>query len=141
MIEDHILKGRCLCGAVTVTVPAPDRKLRACHCDMCQQHTSGIYFSILTDQEGMEVTGPATTFRSSHWAERAFCSTCGSTLWYGTVDDGARHLSAGLFPNAGNGKLVIEFYSDERPDGYKLGGDQRRLNREETIALFTGEET
>jgi len=138
-VTDRI-EGSCLCGAVNISVAAPTPKLRACHCEMCRKLTSGIFFSLLTDQDGMEVTGPAATFRSSDWAERGFCSTCGSVLWYGTVHDGARYLSAGLFPEAAGGDLVIEFYEDHKPKGYALTGTHQKLTRDETIALFTGGE-
>jgi hypothetical protein len=103
---------------------------------MCRQHTSGMFISIDTGQEGMEITGPARSFRSSDWAERGFCESCGSTLWYGTVHEGARHLAAGLFANAGDGTMKLEFFADRCPSGYRLAGDHKRLSTEETIALF-----
>lgn len=132
------LKGQCLCGAVQVTARAADRpRLRACHCDMCRRHTSGMFVSI--EATDAEITGPARSYRSSDWAERGFCDTCGSTLWYGTTADGARHLAAGLFDDAGHGEMKIEFFADKCPHGYALTGDHRRMSTQETIAMFTGE--
>ena len=75
---------------------------------------------------------------ASDWAERGFCATCGSTLWYGSVADGVRHLSAGLFPDAGGGQMKIEFFADRCPNGYALTGDHRRLTTAETEAMFGG---
>lgn len=132
------LKGQCLCGAVTVQALTAKPRLRACHCDMCRQHTSSMFISIDTEQDGMTIEGPAKSFRSSDWAERGFCETCGSTLWYGTVHDGARHLSAGLFEGAAGGEMKLEFFADQCPHGYGLKGDHRRLSTEETIAMFEG---
>ena len=130
------IKGRCLCGAVTVTATLSRPMLRACHCDMCRLHTSGAFFSIAADPDSIEVSGPAQTYRSSDWAERGFCPTCGSTLWYGTVHDGARHLSAGLFDNAGGAPLKLEFFADKCPQGYALAGDHRKMTTQETLAMF-----
>lgn len=131
------IEGRCLCGAVTVTAEAADvPRLRACHCDMCRRHTSGMFVSIETGPA--EITGPARVFKSSDWAERGFCETCGSTLWYGTLGDGARHLAAGLFDDAGHGQMKIEFFADMCPQGYGLKGAHRRLTTAETEAMFTG---
>ncbi len=132
------IKGQCLCGAVNVTAQTDDPKLRACHCDMCRQHTSGAFFSIKTVPGSEIVEGPVQTYRSSEWAERGFCPTCGSTLWYGTVADKARNFAAGLFPNAGGAPLVIEFFADQCPQGYALSGTHKKLTADETIALFTG---
>lgn len=132
------IEGQCLCGAVRVTARTADPRLRACHCDMCRRHTSGMFISIDTEQESLEITGPARSFRSSDWAERGFCETCGATLWYGTVHDGARHLAAGLFDNAGGGRMTLEFFADRCPLGYRLAGDHKRLSSAETIAMFSG---
>ncbi len=134
------IEGHCLCGAVTVRAEIDSPVLRACHCDMCRQHTSGAFFSIKTVPGSEVVSGPAKSYRSSEWAERGFCEVCGSTLWYGTVADKSRHFSAGLFQNAAGAPLVIEFFEDNVPDGYTLAGDHRKLTTAETIGLFTGED-
>lgn len=134
------LEGRCLCGAVTVksTMTTPD--LRACHCDMCRRQNSGAFVSVSNDVQDVQATGPVEVYRSSEWAERAFCRTCGSTLWYGTTHDGARNLSAGLFENAAGGTLKMEFFADNCPQGYAFAGDHKKLTASETIALFAPEE-
>lgn len=134
------IKGNCLCGAVTVTAEVDTPVLRACHCEMCRQHTSGAFVSIKTTPGSVVADGPAKSYRSSDWAERGFCETCGSTLWYGTVADQVRHPSAGLFENAAGAPLVIEFFEDNSPDGYAFAGDHRKLTSSETIKLFTGED-
>lgn len=137
MTETTIIHGRCLCGAVTVEAKTANPRLRACHCDMCRRHTSSMFISIDTDQSGMKIKGPAQTYKSSQWASRGFCGTCGSTLWYGTLHDGARHLAAGLFENAAGGDMKLEFFSDMCPQGYGLKGGHRRLSTSETIAMFS----
>lgn len=128
-------QGQCLCGAVSVTAKVGHR-VRACHCGMCRRHTSGAFFSVETDPESVTVTGPAATYQSSDWAERGFCGTCGSTLWYRTTHDDVRNLAAGLFDNAADGTLAIEFFADRCPQGYALAGDHQKLSTQETIALF-----
>jgi len=129
-------KGQCLCGAVQVTASVDNPRLRACHCDMCRRHTSGAFFSLETVAGSITVTGPAQSYKSSDWAERGFCGTCGSTLWYGMQHDGSRNLAAGLFENAGGGILKIEVFADKCPQGYALSGDQKKMTTTETIALF-----
>jgi hypothetical protein len=95
-----------------------------------------MFVSLETVPESIAVDGPVKVFDSSDWANRAFCETCGSTLWYGTKHDGAKNLAAGLFPNAGGGVLKVEFFADKCPQGYALAGDHRKMTTEETIALF-----
>lgn len=134
-MDAEVTQGHCLCGAVTVTAKI-GKRVRACHCDMCRRHTSGAFFSVEALQDSITVTGPATSYRSSEWAERGFCAKCGSTLWYSTVHDGVRNLAAGLYENAADGTLDIEFFADRCPQGYALAGDHQKLSTQETIALF-----
>jgi hypothetical protein len=115
-----------------------DPVMRACHCDMCRRHTSSMFMSI--PAENIVFSGPVKTFQSSDWAERGFCGTCGSTLWYGTTDDGHINPSAGLFDNAGGAALTLEFFADAAPAGYALAGDHRKMTTEQTMALFAPNE-
>lgn len=130
------IQGQCLCGAVRISARVEEPRLRACHCDMCRRHTSGAFFSLETVPDSITISGPAKSYASSEWAERGFCSICGSTLWYGTQHNGARNLAAGLFDNAGDGTLKIEFFADKCPQGYALSGDHKKLTTTQTIALF-----
>ena len=131
-----MIEGQCLCGAVAVRAQIEAPNLRACHCSMCRRHTSGMFISIATVPGSLNVAGPAKSFRSSDWAERGFCETCGSTLWYGTIEDGMRHPAAGLFEDGGGGEMKIEFYADQCPHGYALEGEHRKLTTDETLELF-----
>ncbi len=140
MTASKQISGQCLCGAVTISVRVTNPIVRACHCDMCRQHTSSMFMSLATDPGTEVITGPAKSFKSSDWAERGFCENCGSTLWYGTQHDGAKNLSAGLFENAANASLKLEFFVDQCPQGYALAGEHKRLTTDQTIALFAPEE-
>ena len=134
----QVIEGGCLCGAVSVRARMSKPALRACHCEMCRKVTSSMFMSLQTDQESIQIAGDVALFRSSDWAQRGFCGTCGATIFYATVEDGARHLAAGLFANAGGAPMKIEFYADNCPGAYALAGTQRKLTAAETVALFTG---
>ncbi len=139
MADTRNISGRCLCGAVTVSATVSKPIVRACHCDMCRQHTSSMFMSLATDPGSLTFDGPAKSFRSSDWAERGCCEVCGSTLWYGTVGDGVRHVAAGLFGNAAGAPLKLEFFADQAPDGYALAGDHRKMTAAECEAFFASE--
>ena len=95
-----------------------------------------MYMSLPTEPGSIQTDGPIKTFRSSEWAERAFCDTCGSAIWYMTVGDQTKQLAAGLFDNAANANLKLEFFSDKTPDGYAMSGEHRRMTGAECMALF-----
>lgn len=136
--ENATREGTCLCGNVSVRARISKPAMRACHCEMCRKLTSSMFMSLQTDQDSIEITGDVTLFRSSDWAQRGFCGTCGSTIFYSTVHDGVRQLAAGLFPNAADAPMKIEFFTDNCPGAYALAGDQKKLTAAQTIALFTG---
>lgn len=140
MTKASPINGQCMCGAVTVVAAIDDPVVRACHCDMCRQHTSSMFMSLATVPGSEKFSGPAKSYKSSDWAERGFCEVCGSTLWYGTLQDGVKNLAAGLFQNAAGAPLKLEFFADQCPQGYALAGDHKRLTAEQTIALFAPEE-
>ena len=83
------LTGHCLCGAVTVTVRGThDPRVGACHCRMCQRWSGGLFLCFTAALEAVTVTGEVRRYRSSSFAERAFCPACGSHLWFNDVDEG-----------------------------------------------------
>ncbi len=74
--------GGCLCGAVRYESSDPPYDVGYCHCRMCQKAGGGPY--------SLGAFIPATAFRftrgepkfykSSAWAKRGFCETCGTPL-------------------------------------------------------------
>ncbi|MBK0329494.1 GFA family protein [Rhodobacteraceae bacterium F11138] len=129
-----------MCGAVTVTAAISEPIVRACHCAQCRRWSSSMYMSLQTEPESITVQGPVRVYRSSEWAERAFCETCGSALWYNLVSDQVRQLAAGLFDNAAGSKLAVEFFEDKTPSGYDLAGDHKRMSKADCIAMFAPKE-
>ena len=98
--------GSCLCGAVTFELHGHLRPVVACHCTQCRK-TSGHYSAATElDRSRLRITcdDGLRWYRSSDRAQRGFCSTCGSSLFWQA--DGAESVSmeAGAIDGAiGNG--------------------------------------
>lgn len=60
------------------------------------------------------------TYQSSDWAERAFCSKCGSNLWYLFKPTGNRTFLAGLFDLPTGFGIKQQIFVDEKTDWYDL---------------------
>lgn len=133
------LQGYCMCGAVTVSMTPERQTLGACHCDMCRRWTSSALMTIPA-APGYAALGPVQTYVSSDWAERAFCGTCGSALWYRITAPGHMHgqvqMAAGLFENAGGTRLDLELYIDKKPEGYAFTGTQRQMTEADVMKAF-----
>ena len=76
--------GTCECGAIRYAITGPLRRVVYCHCGQCRR-TSGHYVAatacatehlVLQNEEGLR------WYRSSTFAQRGFCKTCGSSLFW-----------------------------------------------------------
>ena len=129
---DPPIEGRCLCGAVSIRVDGEhDPRPGACHCRMCQRWSGGLFLCFNAEAGGVSVTGPVTRHASSSFAERAFCTVCGSHLWMRDLTGGSYDLMPGLFDQAVDWPLRSEVYSDMAMAAARLQGDHPRATRAE----------
>ncbi|MCX9147481.1 GFA family protein [Erythrobacter sp. WG] len=131
---DHPVTGRCLCGAVTITVEAMEAQVDICHCAMCQRWSGAFYAGVKGENVTVEGEAAVTAYRSSEWAERAFCGTCGSNLWYRFLPTGSRSFLAGLFDLPTGFGIERQIFVDEKPDWYDIAQESPMLTGEEIIA-------
>lgn len=130
------MQAQCLCGAAHVTAPT-FLEVHVCHCTMCQRWNGGPGFSLEGGTE-VEVSGPITRYASSEWAERAFCSRCGTHLFYRLVENNAHYLSAGLFQDEDGLQLTRQIYIDEKPAYYALANEVCTLTGAQFMAQHQG---
>jgi hypothetical protein len=117
--------GSCLCGAVKYEAQNL-RDVLACHCEQCRKQT-GNYMSAtaaadvdfkITEERGLK------WFRSSSSAQRAFCSECGSTLfWRGDGKDYTA-IAAGTLDGPTGLKLSGHIFCDNAGDYYEITGGE-----------------
>ena len=128
------LAGHCLCGAVTIRVEGEFiARTGACHCHMCQRWTGGLFLCFHAVHDAVHVDGPVKIYPSSDFAERAFCTECGTHLWM--RDTGATaesyDLMPGLFAESSDWPLQSEIYIDQAMKSVALKGDHPRLTAAE----------
>ena len=94
------------------------------------------FFSLHGVKAEVAVTGPehVTRYKSSEWAERAFCARCGSNLWYHFLPGGTRSVTAGLFDLPDHYAVSEQIFIDERPDWAKLAADSEEKTGAEVMA-------
>ncbi len=75
-------EGGCLCGAVRYRSTAPPLRGVICHCSMCRKHSGApiLAFVHFPRDSFRWLKDEPTRYPSSEFAERGFCSICGSTL-------------------------------------------------------------
>ena len=71
-----------MCGAVRYEATAAPLRCMICHCEQCRRHSGGpcLSFVHFPADAFRWIGAEPTRYRSSAYAERGFCGTCGSTL-------------------------------------------------------------
>lgn len=135
-----IRSGHCLCGAIAFEVTDPAHELGACHCSMCRRWTGLATLSLGVPADALKILSgkeEIRAYRSSDWAERAFCDTCGSPLWYRLTaggDAAEYYLAAGLLDDLSGMRLEHEIYIDRKPDAYAFAGPTHQMTEAEFLA-------
>ncbi|WP_108484585.1 GFA family protein [Oceaniglobus ichthyenteri] len=114
--------GSCLCGAVSYLVRGPLFPVVACHCTQCRK-SSG-HFAALTSaaRELVLISGEVTWYPSSEIANRGFCATCGSSLfWDGPGPDLSIH--AGTLDDSEDAELIGHIFCAEKGAYYEITDD------------------
>ena len=126
--------GKCLCGAVTFTAEKVDPHLHACHCSMCRKWGGGPFLAVDTGEVTFEGEEHIKRYTSSEWADRGFCTECGSNLFYFLKPRAMYIMAAGCFDDEEQFSLAGEIFIDEKPAGYDYAGEHPRQTGEELMA-------
>lgn len=136
--------GTCLCGAVEIKLKADATKIGACHCTMCRRLSGGSAFLALHGDDKLEATGAEhiRRYRSSDWAERGFCTICGTPLFYHlTVGTMEHFYSSGLFQEGdADFKVVQEIFVEQKPDFYAFSDENSERKTAEQVFAETNEQ-
>lgn len=136
----NVRTGGCMCGAVRFEARLTGHEFGACHCEMCRRWTGSALLGITVPVAAITWTGAEHIARlqSSAWAERAWCSQCGSPLYYHVTGAGPMsanlELPIGLLDDANGLTFSNEIYIDHKPDCFAFSGEHPRLTRKETLA-------
>jgi len=125
------LTGTCLCGAVTFEIDAPFRDVVVCHCTQCAKWTGHqvAATSVSNDRLRM-VSGKAeiTWYRSSDKAERGFCATCGSSLFWRLDTGDYTSIMAGILDDPTGLQVSAHIFTGDQRDYVATGIDAPRFS-------------
>ncbi|HAL06855.1 MAG TPA: glutathione-dependent formaldehyde-activating protein [Brevundimonas sp.] len=113
--------------------------MHACHCERCRRTSGGVSLSVDCG-DSVEVEGPLAVYDSSDWAERQFCSACGSNLFWRLKAGGMVMVSVQAFDDPSAFAFDSEIYIDAKPGNYAFAGERTRMTGAEVEALYAGEE-
>lgn len=129
--------GSCLCGKVQVTVSPQKKTFDACHCGMCRKWGGGPALMI---DGGKDISFKGqeniTVFSSSDWAERAFCKSCGTHLYYHLKGSKFHAFPIGLFDGVSDFKFEVQIFIDSKPAHYEFLNKTEMMTEAQVLAKF-----
>lgn len=130
-------RGGCLCGGVRIRAPRVDEKVGACHCGMCRKWGGGPLLAVDCGTEvQFEGEENIRVFASSDWAERGFCATCGSHLFYRLKQSGQYIVPAGLFDDQAGFTFDHQVFVDRKPTFYSFAQRTTEMTEAEVFARY-----
>lgn len=140
MADKIHISGKCLCGAVSFSGTIAEPHVGACHCNMCRQWSSGPFLEVNCGTDvRFEGADNIKIYSSSEWAERGFCATCGSNLFYRLKGSGETMMAAGLLDEQSGLDMALQVFTDEKPDYYAFANETREMTGAEVFAMFGGD--
>jgi hypothetical protein len=121
MLRGESMKGSCLCGGIKFSFEKFYADIANCHCSMCRKFSGAAYGTFGTVnaenicwESGLELI---KVFRSSQKAQRGFCSTCGSSIYYRLVIPNAPfEIALGLLEAEPAEAVTANIFCAYRPD-------------------------
>jgi hypothetical protein len=122
-------RGSCLCGGVVYEVEGPLRDVIGCHCGQCRKQTGHFMAATAAKHTDFKVVkqDDLKWYTSSDFAERAFCGTCGSTLFWQRKGGDYIAIAAGTLDTPTGIRIEGHIFCADKGDYYEiLDGDYQR---------------
>ena len=137
MTATKIGKGACLCGGISFNAAKMNNSVAACHCSSCRKWGGSAFMEVNCGAEVEFHNGELlSVFDSSEWAERGFCSKCGTHVFYRLKETQEHMIPVGLFDDDSGFVFKRQVFIDERPHYYEYSNTTEDLTGEELFAQF-----
>ena len=120
--------GRCLCGAVSFSIELPTKWVAHCHCENCQRAHGAAFVTWVSVEEAHVTTnapaGVLRWFASTAEAQRGFCSRCGSSLFFRSVQwPGELHIARANFLDPIDREPAMHGFFDAHVTWFQVNDD------------------
>ena len=133
-IDTKAVEGGCYCGKVRYRANSASAEVTECHCSQCRKQAGHRYASTDAKVGDVEIDGVdnITWFRASANAERGFCATCGSHLFWRSLGDDEMAILAASVDEPTGLRVTRHIFVESKGDYYDI---------DDGLPQFTGYET
>ncbi len=116
------IKGSCNCGLVRFTLFRWPTDAIACHCTLCRKQSGHFFAGANIAKADLEVEGAEhlTWYHASDRARRAFCSRCGSWLFWEPVEKDWTSVALGGLEGRTGLRLERHIFVADKGDYYTI---------------------
>lgn len=112
--------GRCLCGAIRFQTDAPPQGPSVCHCHQCRRQSGHLWASAYVPKPALTITGEVRWYDSSPQAQRGFCPTCGSFLFWHAHLENTMSFALGALDAPTGLTLEKHIFAADKGDYYHI---------------------
>ncbi len=103
-----LFTGGCLCGQLRIVATGQPYRVGLCHCLDCRKHHGALFWATaIFPQDAVNITGPFHSYKG-----RAFCPTCGSSVFAQSDDE--IEISLGTLDAPNQLTPTYELWTDRR---------------------------
>lgn len=115
-----MLKGSCLCGAIRFKATGTARDPAACHCGQCRKQSGHYWAAVNVPMSGFTCSGDVRWYAASPVAQRGFCPTCGSFLFWKAHDEDEIGVALGALDAPTGLRLERHIFTADKGDYYDI---------------------
>ncbi len=115
-----MIKGACLCGAVTYEVGEGAKGYSVCHRSQCRKQSGHAWASGYAPAANIKVTGEVRWYEATTTAKRGFCPVCGALLFWKAHDEDTMSFALGAVDNPTGLRLEKHVFVGDRGDYYEI---------------------
>lgn len=127
------IQGTCLCEKNHLEIKEYGHFVYSCHCDMCRKMSAGPVMAVdpeTSDNVVLKLDESSVAYyHSSPEVERAFCSTCGTYLFWHHLTRDHYCMNAELFPDIiKNAEFGLQVFYDRKPNYYDFSNETKKMS-------------
>lgn len=127
-----IHEGGCACGQVRYQIEDQPNNTTNCYCTQCRAAVGAplVTWSEFPRSAVTFTSGEPKWFKSSDWAERGFCETCGTALTFRYIEGDALDIATATLDEPDTFPSEDHLWVSSKPDWLVIGDDLPQYPRE-----------
>ena len=123
--------GQCECGKVRFEVPELRETVTFCHCSQCRRTSGHLWAATNAPFDSLTFLSDETLrwYQSSDWAQRGFCSNCGSSLFYRMKGETGIGIAAGCIDTPNDLRPGKHIFPADKADYYVIADDAPHIEK------------